>query len=85
MNRIETLRDSRLRLNQIEHWLKGNPHRFAPTHLVVLRSVMEDTATPFHVRTMEAYMREWMLPETQDRPPSQPMDSSMINAPSAST
>ena len=62
MNRLETLRDARLRLNQIEHWLKGNPHRFSATHLVVLRSAIEDAAAPFQVLTMEAYMREWILP-----------------------
>ena len=73
MTRLETLRDARLRLNQIEYWLKNNPNRFSPTHLVVLRSVIEDAATPFEVHMMEVYMREWMLPprKLEDAPNSE--------------
>ena len=70
MNRLETLRDARLRLNQIEYWLRHAPDRFSPTHLVVLRSAIEEAATPYHVRILEGYLREWMLPETAaDRAP----------------
>ena len=49
------------RLNQIRRWLKSNAHYFRPTHLVLLRSVIEDVATPEHVGTLGAYMREWKL------------------------
>ena len=64
MKEVKSLRDARLRLNQIEYWIKNNPHRFSPTRLVVLRSQIEDAATPFHVWVLEAHMREGLLPAT---------------------
>ena len=59
------LSEAHERLNQIRRWLKNNPHCFRPTHLVILRSVMEDVATPEHVETLQAYMREWRLPDAE--------------------
>ena len=53
------------RLNQIRRWLKSHPHYFTPTHLVLLRAVLEDVATPEHVETLQAYMREWRLPDAE--------------------
>ena len=53
------------RLNQIRRWLKSHAHYFRPTHLVLLRSVIEDVATPEHVETLQAYMREWRLPREE--------------------
>ena len=53
------------RLNQIRRWLRNNPHCYTPTHLVLLRSAMEDIATPEHVETLQAYMREWRLPDAE--------------------
>ena len=53
------------RLNQIRRWLKSNPHYFRPTHLVLLRSVIEDVATPGHVETLQCYLKEWKLPDAE--------------------
>ena len=65
MTKPHTLRECRRRLNQIEHWLRRNPHFFRPTHLVLLRSVLEDAALPGHVETLQGYMREWMLSDAE--------------------
>ena len=53
------------RLNQIRRWLKSHPHYFTSTHLVLLRSVIEEIATPEHVGILQAYLREWKLPDEQ--------------------
>lgn len=52
-------------LNQIRRWLKSHAHYFRPTHLVLLRSVIEDIATPEHVETLQGYLREWRLSPEQ--------------------
>jgi len=68
------------RLNQIRRWLKNNPHHFRPTHLVLLWSVTGDIATPEHVETLQAYMREWKLPDEQAEAQKATMDEAVRQA-----
>ena len=68
------------RLNQIRRWLKSHPHYFRPTHLVLLRSVIEDVATPEHVGILQAYVRAWKLPDEQALAQKATMDGAVRQA-----
>ena len=76
-------RQCRLKLNQMEAWFRDNLNRYSLTEQVVFRSLFEIAATPHDVVEMGKALRDRMLPERQDHPLSQPMDSSMIRALSA--
>ena len=68
------------RLNQIRRWLKSNAHYFRPTHLVLLRSVIEDVATPEHVGILQAYVRAWKLPDEQAEAQKESTDEAIRQA-----
>ncbi len=55
-NPIETPRDARRALNQMEGWLRRNEERFEPTDRVVLRALFEHAHTPAHARALREEM-----------------------------
>ncbi len=59
------LSEAHERLNQIRRWLESHTRYYHATHQVLLRAVLEDVATPEHVDTLQAYMREWKLSDEQ--------------------
>ncbi len=80
MNQFMTPRAARQRLNQIEFWLKRNPHYFRPTHLLMLHTVLEDLMTPEHVRELEGYLRKWMLSDEKAAAQKATMDETIRKA-----
>lgn len=65
MAKPQTVLEAREALNQIGHWMKRSPHFFRPMDYVRLYAAWRECVTPEHVETLQAYMREWRLPDAE--------------------